>query len=112
MPQYLNYSHGHYKYERLRAIAREVTQETLKSYYQDSGNIVLGDIDDNALAASRRLLDMQCSRPRAEWSWDEAAKIYRKRHPNRCELSICSKVSLYGLSHEMTSYASTRTRVE
>jgi len=112
MPQNLNYSHAQNKYERLRSIAREVTQETLKSYYQDSGNIILGDIDDKALAASRRWLDMQCSRPRAEWSWDEAAKIYRKRHPNRFELSIWCKGSLCGLSYGRPSYASTRLRVE
>ncbi len=112
MSMNLGYAHAQNRYERLRVIAREVTQETLRDYYQDSGSIALGDIDDKALVASRSWLDMRCSRPRAEWSWDEAAKIYRQRHPNRFELSVWFKGSLCGLSYGRPSFASTRLRIE
>lgn len=74
----LNYSYAQNQYERLRATAREAGQETLKSYCQHSENIILGDIGDKARAASRRWLEMQYSRPTAEWSSKDILKTAPK----------------------------------
>jgi len=101
-----------YKYERLREIAREAAKENLSSLYSDSSNIVLTGIDSNALKAVPIWLGMACSRPRAEWSWEEAAKIYRKKYLKRFELAIWYKNELCGLSYGRPSFSSTRIRIE
>ncbi|MBB3061403.1 hypothetical protein FHS09_002236 [Microbulbifer rhizosphaerae] len=100
------------RFEQLRSIAREVTSENLSEIYHDYASIRLAGIDSEALRCSETWLDHECSRPRAEWSWSEAAKIYRQRHPKRFELSIWYDDKLCGLSYGRPSYASTRMRIE
>lgn len=100
------------RYERLREIAREATKENLASFYADSSNICLTGIDLNALNASEKWLGMACSRPRAEWGWSDAAKIYTKRYPKRFELAIWYRKDLCGLAYGRPSYAGTRMRIE
>ncbi len=100
------------KHERLRHISREVTLETLSTLYQDHSKIALTGIDAKALKESNNWLNMDCSRPRAEWSWDEARKTYGKRYPNRFELAIWYNKSLCGLSYGRPSYGKSRLRIE
>ncbi len=56
------------RYEKLRAITREVTMENISHLYQDHSKIMLTKIDSKALQASVGWFDIECSRPRAEWS--------------------------------------------
>lgn len=100
------------KYERLRHIAREVTLDTLSAMYQDYSKIELTGIDAKALIDSDNWLNMDCSRPRAEWSWHDAKKTYSKRHPSRFELAIWYNKSLCGLSYGRPSYGKNRLRIE
>ncbi len=112
----MSFQHGlkeaHQRYEQLRKISRDVTTESLADYYQDHSSIRLGGIDDLAVQASDTWCDMECSRPRAEWDWREAADVYRKNYPKRFELSIWYNDRLCGLSYGRPSYGKTRVRVE
>jgi len=103
---------AHQRYEQLRSIARNVAAESLSGVYQDHANIKLACIDSKALTASNKWNDMECSRPRAEWSWQEAATIYRKSYPKRFELSIWYKEKLCGLSYGRPSVGKSRMRIE
>ncbi|WP_444926406.1 hypothetical protein ACJJI4_21425 [Microbulbifer sp. TRSA002] len=103
---------AHERYEQLRSIAREVTQESLPDLYQDHANIRLLGIDSEAITASEAWCDMACSRPRAEWSWQEASAEYRKRYPKRFELSIWYQGNLCGLSYGRPSFGKSRMRIE
>lgn len=100
------------RYERLRAIAREVTMENISHLYQDHSKIMLTEIDSKALQASVGWLDIECSRPRAEWSWKEAARVYRKEYTKRFEVAIWHSGKLCGLSYGRPSYGKTRLRIE
>lgn len=103
---------AHQKYEQLRSIARDVTAESLSGSYQDHAHIKLLGIDNEALKASAVWHDMECSRPKAEWSWQEVAKVYRKSFPKRFELSIWYGGTLCGLSYGRPSAGKTRMRIE
>lgn len=100
------------RYERLRSIARDVTSENLAEIYQDHSSIRLSGIDSDALQSSNSWLDLECSRPRAEWCWNEASKLYRKSYPKRFELSIWYDGKLCGLSYGRPSFAKSRMRIE
>lgn len=106
------YQEASHRYERLRELAREATKDNLSAFYPDSSNIILTGVDSNALKAAKNWLDMPCSRPRAEWSWEEASRIYRKGYPKRFELAIWYNNKLCGLSYGRPSFAGTRVRIE